>query len=509
MLRLIFLVFSCLKKVPVKHLGGPLVLSRLLYRDCSELMKKIKRRISDWKNKSLSFAGRAQLIRSVLGSMHLYWASVFILPSRLILELEQVLRGFLWCQGKVGSGFADWKNSIKPSLLRIFGVFFRVKNRYESNAFIRTNLMGDLFGIFHLEAICHGVGGKSCRDIHSAGFCTNSKVADLIAHGSWIWSNNWYVKYPNLLNVAVATLSEAADGISWRTLDNLDGDFSVAKAWDCIRHRNNEEIRDAMFSFADNKASGPDGYTFAFFKEAWGIISADICRAIREFFTNGILLKELNHTIIALIPEPSLTASTPTSSRRNNNNHNLNPNSYDMAVAPSSDDRVARITKAIRVIPDFPKPGILFQDITTLLLDPVAFKDTIDLFVERYKDKRISVVAGVEARGFIFGPPIALAVGAKFVPMRKPNKLPGPVISEEYSLEYGTDKIEMHVGAVQEGERALVIDDLIATGGTLCAAINLLERVGVKVVECACVIELPELKGRDRLGDKPLFVLVS
>ncbi|XP_076953642.1 adenine phosphoribosyltransferase 1-like [Bidens hawaiensis] len=175
----------------------------------------------------------------------------------------------------------------------------------------------------------------------------------------------------------------------------------------------------------------------------------------------------------------------------------------------AKDDRIPRITSAIRVIPDFPKPGILFQDITTLLLDPVAFKDTIDLFVERYRDKDISVVAGVEARGFIFGPPIALAIGAKFVPMRKPNKLPGAVISEEYSLEYGTDKIEMHVGAVQEGERALVIDDLIATGGTLCAAINLLERVGVKVVECACVIELPDLKGRVRLGDKPLYVLVS
>lgn len=226
---------------------------------------------------------------------------------------------------------------------------------------------------------------------------------------------------------------------------------------------------------------------------------------------SGNLVHPLNLTFQpTCFKKPSLTASKPTSSRRSNNN--LNPNcfsSYDMAVAPSSDDRVARITNAIRVIPDFPKPGILFQDITTLLLDPVAFKDTIDLFVERYKDKDISVVAGVEARGFIFGPPIALAIGAKFVPMRKPNKLPGPVISEEYSLEYGTDKIEMHVGAVQEGERALVIDDLIATGGTLCAAISLLERVGVKVVECACVIELPELKGRDRLGDKPLFVLVS
>ncbi|KAK3029798.1 hypothetical protein RJ639_038240 [Escallonia herrerae] len=167
----------------------------------------------------------------------------------------------------------------------------------------------------------------------------------------------------------------------------------------------------------------------------------------------------------------------------------------DMAASPDvKDGRIAGISAAIRVIPDFPKPGILFQDITTLLLDPKAFKDTIDLFVERYKDKNISVVAGIEARGFIFGPPIALAIGAKFVPMRKPNKLPGEVISEEYSLEYGTDKMEMHVGAVQAGERALVIDDLIATGGTLCAAISLLERVGVHVVECACVIELEYLK---------------
>ncbi|KAF5955514.1 hypothetical protein HYC85_008370 [Camellia sinensis] len=176
----------------------------------------------------------------------------------------------------------------------------------------------------------------------------------------------------------------------------------------------------------------------------------------------------------------------------------------------SRDDRIARIASAIRVIPDFPKPGIMFQDITTLLLDPKAFKDTIDLFVERYKGKDISVVAGIEARGFIFGPPIALAIGAKFVPMRKPKKLPGEVISEEYSLEYGTDKMEMHVGAVQAGERALIIDDLIATGGTLCAAIRLLgKRVGVHVVECACVIELADLKGRERLGDRPLFVLVS
>ncbi|KAF5478463.1 hypothetical protein F2P56_005022 [Juglans regia] len=180
-----------------------------------------------------------------------------------------------------------------------------------------------------------------------------------------------------------------------------------------------------------------------------------------------------------------------------------------MSACRDEDPRIHGIKTKIRVVPNFPKAGIMFQDITTLLLDPKAFKDTIDLFVERYKGKNISVVAGVEARGFIFGPPIALAIGAKFVPLRKPRKLPGQVISEEYILEYGRDCLEMHVGAVEPGERALVVDDLIATGGTLCAAMNLLECVGAEVVECACLIELPELKGRGRLKGKPLYVLVE
>jgi len=180
-----------------------------------------------------------------------------------------------------------------------------------------------------------------------------------------------------------------------------------------------------------------------------------------------------------------------------------------MSASEDGDARVQGIFNAIRVVPDFPKPGIMFQDITTLLLDHKAFRDSIDIFVERYKDKNIAVVAGIEARGFIFGPPIALAIGAKFVPIRKPKKLPGEVISEEYALEYGTDRIEMHVGAVQPGDRTLVVDDLIATGGTLSAAMRLLERVGAEVVECACVIELPELKGREKLGGKPLFILVE
>ncbi|KAF5755309.1 putative adenine phosphoribosyltransferase [Helianthus annuus] len=177
----------------------------------------------------------------------------------------------------------------------------------------------------------------------------------------------------------------------------------------------------------------------------------------------------------------------------------------------ASADRINAIKSTLRVVPDFPKPGILFLDITTLLLDPKAFKDTIDLFVERYKQKDISVVAGIEARGFMFGPAIALAIGAKFVPLRKPKKLPGEVISEKYVLEYGTDCLEMHVGAVERGERALVVDDLVATGGTLCAAMNLLERAGAVVVECACVVEVPDLKGRERLRlhGKPLYVLIE
>jgi len=188
---------------------------------------------------------------------------------------------------------------------------------------------------------------------------------------------------------------------------------------------------------------------------------------------------------------------------------NTATNANSNAAAGDVDPRVQRISSAIRVIPNFPKPGIMFQDITTLLLDHRAFQDSIDLFVERYRDQNISVVVGVEARGFIIGPPIALAIGAKFVPLRKPKKLPGEVIYEEYSLEYGTDRIEMHVGAVQSNDRALVVDDLIATGGTLAAAIRLLERVGAEVVECACLMELTELQGREKLGGKPLFILVQ
>ncbi|XP_022720875.1 adenine phosphoribosyltransferase 5-like isoform X2 [Durio zibethinus] len=142
------------------------------------------------------------------------------------------------------------------------------------------------------------------------------------------------------------------------------------------------------------------------------------------------------------------------------------------------DPRLKAISEAIRVVPHFPKPGIMFQDITTLLLNHKAFKDTVDIFVDRYREMGISVVAG-------------------------------EVISEAYVLEYGTDCLEIHVGAVQPGERALIIDDLVATGGTLSAAIRLLERVGAQVVECACVVGLRDVKGQHRLNGKPLYILVE
>ncbi|KAL9686567.1 hypothetical protein QQ045_030959 [Rhodiola kirilowii] len=173
------------------------------------------------------------------------------------------------------------------------------------------------------------------------------------------------------------------------------------------------------------------------------------------------------------------------------------------------DSRLRVISDSIRVIPNFPKPGIMFQDISTLLLNHKAFKYTVDIFVERYKDMEVSVVAGCEARGFIFGPLIALAIGAKFVPLRKPGKLPGETISEAYDLEYGKDSLEIHVDAVQPGERVIIIDDLIATGGTLSASIRLIERMGADVIECACVVGVTEFKNDPKLNGKPLYILVE
>jgi adenine phosphoribosyltransferase len=153
----------------------------------------------------------------------------------------------------------------------------------------------------------------------------------------------------------------------------------------------------------------------------------------------------------------------------------------------------------IRAIPDFPIPGILFRDITPLLGDAAGFKSMIDLFVEKYRGANIEYVVGIEARGYMLGAPVAYALGAGFVPVRKPGKLPGEKFTEEYALEYGTNTIEIHTDAVTRGSRVLVIDDLLATGGTMAATLRLLARLGAHIAGVAVLIELGALNGRAAL----------
>jgi adenine phosphoribosyltransferase len=153
----------------------------------------------------------------------------------------------------------------------------------------------------------------------------------------------------------------------------------------------------------------------------------------------------------------------------------------------------------IRTIPDYPKPGIMFRDITTLLGNPRAFRRAVDELVQPYAGVRIDKVAGIEARGFIMGGAVAHQLSTGFIPVRKKGKLPWKVLGEDYDLEYGKDRIEIHTDAVNRGDHVVVVDDLIATGGTCFAAIKLLERAGAKVVGCLFVIDLPELGGADKI----------
>ena len=157
------------------------------------------------------------------------------------------------------------------------------------------------------------------------------------------------------------------------------------------------------------------------------------------------------------------------------------------------------IKSKIRTVPNYPKTGIMFRDITTLLSDAVGFKMMINELIHRYSDLKIDKVVGIEARGFIVGAPLAYGLGVGFVPVRKKGKLPAQTLSHEYDLEYGTDCVEIHVDAIQAGERVLLIDDLLATGGTAEAAITLIEKIGGKILECGFVIDLPDLGGRQRL----------
>jgi adenine phosphoribosyltransferase len=177
---------------------------------------------------------------------------------------------------------------------------------------------------------------------------------------------------------------------------------------------------------------------------------------------------------------------------------------------PAMDDRLL-IRDTIRTVPDWPAPGVQFRDITPLLSNPKVFRVLIDQFVHRYFDSRPDAVAGLDARGFIIGSVLAYELGIGFVPIRKKGKLPHTTFEESYSLEYGSASVEIHTDAVRSGERVLLVDDLIATGGTMLAGKRLLERLGATVIEGAAIVDLPELGGSARLiaAGLPLFTLVS
>lgn len=167
------------------------------------------------------------------------------------------------------------------------------------------------------------------------------------------------------------------------------------------------------------------------------------------------------------------------------------------------------LKSAIRTIPDFPKKGIMFRDVTTLIKNYPAFNESIDRMYELIKDKKIDAVAGIESRGFVFGAPLALRLGVGFVLIRKKNKLPGETISQEYQLEYGTDKIEVHKDAITQGQNVLLIDDLLATGGTMGAAAELVEKMGGNISSLMFLVELPDLKGREKLTRWPVHSLIE
>ncbi len=164
---------------------------------------------------------------------------------------------------------------------------------------------------------------------------------------------------------------------------------------------------------------------------------------------------------------------------------------------------------SIRSVPDFPKKGIVFRDITTLLKDPKAFAQALDMFVQHYKGAKIDKVVGVESRGFIFGAALAHELGAGFVPIRKPGKLPAPTLRQEYELEYGTDAMEIHKDAIAPGERVLLHDDLLATGGTMLAATELVERLKGTIVGISFLIELSFLGGRKNLAGYDIFSIIK
>ena len=162
----------------------------------------------------------------------------------------------------------------------------------------------------------------------------------------------------------------------------------------------------------------------------------------------------------------------------------------------------------IRSVPDFPKPGILFYDITTVLKDKSGFAELIDAFAQHYIDKQVDLVLGIEARGFIFGPALAYRLNAGFVPVRKPGKLPAETLTIKYDLEYGSDSLQIHKDAVKPGQRVIIVDDLLATGGTMLATSNLVKELGGEIVGVTVAVELDFLKGREKFPDIDVFSLI-
>lgn len=163
----------------------------------------------------------------------------------------------------------------------------------------------------------------------------------------------------------------------------------------------------------------------------------------------------------------------------------------------------------VRSIVDWPIKGVIFRDLTTLMQHPGAFKKSCDIFCERYADKGLDKIVGIDARGFVFGAVVAYELGIGFVPVRKKGKLPAETIEESYSLEYGSGTLEIHKDGITPGEKVVIIDDLIATGGTVGATVNLVRKLGADIVECGFLIELPDLHGRDRVDNCPVFAMME
>ena len=167
------------------------------------------------------------------------------------------------------------------------------------------------------------------------------------------------------------------------------------------------------------------------------------------------------------------------------------------------------LKKYVRSIPDWPMKGVVFRDLTTLMKNPKAFKESCDILIRRYRDMKIDKVVGIDARGFVFGAVLAYQLGIGFVPVRKKGKLPAETVEESYFLEYGSGTLEIHRDAIDQGDRVVIVDDLIATGGTIGATVQLVRTLGADILECAFLIELPELKGRQRISDCKIFCMME